>query len=179
MPSVPNSSLVIVESGWSGRSTKLSNLAHAFSSLAHALLPGGRRRYVARHKSNVDFRGGNLHDRRAEWSAYHTGRYRHGGRSLLRIFHVHAQVQVSRDHAAQKRGASPHSNVHRSGHVAGNFQLRRHAGELERHLEADLGEWLRGVGGPQQKRNAKGEKLQARIGENVLSQETQRLSPHR
>ena len=115
---------------------------------------------MARHKSNVDFRGRNLHDRRAKRSAHHFRRDSAGGRPFFGVFHVHAQVQIGRDHAAQKRGAPAHANVHGSGHVAGNFQLRRHAGEFERHLKADLGERLRSVGGPQQKRNGERQKLQ-------------------
>src|SRR5258708_12586676 len=56
------------------------------------------------------------------------------------------------------------------GNIARNFKLRGHVGELQRHLEADLGKRLRRVRGPEEKRNSQRQKFQACVGKNVFAQ---------
>jgi hypothetical protein len=133
---------------------------------------------MARHKSNVDFGGGNLYDRRAIGSAHHFGRDIEGRGSLLPVLHIQAQVQIGWNHAAEQSRAAAYAYVRRGGDISRHFQLGWHGGEFQWHLKTDLGVWLGGVRSPQEERNGQRQKLQARIGENVLAQEAHRLSPH-
>src|SRR5208283_2869390 len=163
MPSVPNSSLVIVGSGWSGRS-----IPPTFSSLAQGLLSVGRSGPVTRHKSNVDFGWGNLDDTRAEWGVHHIGSNRQSGRTFFSVLQVHAQAEVGSNHAAQQGRAATYPDTNGGGHVAGNFKLGWHGCEFDRDLETDFGVGLGCIRGAEEERNRQGQKLQARICENVF-----------
>jgi hypothetical protein len=92
--------------------------SQTLKSLAYALLPGGRSKAVALYKSNVKFRGRNLHNGRTIRSSHHVWRDPHEGRSFLAIFQVHAEVEVGRDHPPQQRRAPAHAHLHRGGHIA-------------------------------------------------------------
>lgn len=102
------------------------------------------------HKSNVDFRRGDLHNGRAIRSAHHTGRDLQGCSSFFPVFHVQAQVQVGWNHAAEQGRAAAHANMSSSGHVSRNFQQGRHGSEFQWNLKADLGVRLCRVGCPQE-----------------------------
>ena len=105
---------------------------------------------MPRHKSNVNFRGGDLHDGCAIRGSHHFGRDLQGSGSLLPILHVQPQVQIGWNHSAEQSRAAAHAHVGGCGHVSRNFQQGRHGGEFQWHLKTDFGVWLGGVGCPQE-----------------------------